>query len=113
MRLLLDAQLPPAIAPWIAKTFQVTVQPVRDLGLRDAKDPDIFQAARAANAIVMTKDADFVELVERVGSPPQVLWVTCGNTTNARLQAILAKCLPLAFPLLERGEPMVEINDAK
>jgi predicted nuclease of predicted toxin-antitoxin system len=77
-----------------------------------AKDPDIFEAARAVNAIVMTKDADFVELVERLGPPPQVLWVTCGNTTNARLQVILTKCLPLAIPLLERREPIVEINES-
>jgi len=59
----------------------------------------------------MTKNVDFVELVERLGPPPQVLWVTCGNTTNARLKQILSKCLPQAIPLLEDGERLIEITD--
>jgi predicted nuclease of predicted toxin-antitoxin system len=42
MILWLDAQLPPAIMPWIAATFGVSVAAVRDLGLREAKDLEIF-----------------------------------------------------------------------
>lgn len=112
MTLWLDAQLPPTLAPWIAVTFSVSVQPLRDIGLQDAKDVDVFQAARVVNAIVMTKDADFVELVERLGTPPQVLWIRCGNTTNARLKEVLTKCFPSAMQLLQQGEPVVEIGDA-
>lgn len=107
----LDAQLPPALAPWITATFAIPTTSVRDLGLREAKDHEIFQAARAANAIVISKDADFAEMVDRLGPPPQVLWVTCGNTTNARLKEILTKCLPNAVPLLVAGEPLIEIAD--
>jgi predicted nuclease of predicted toxin-antitoxin system len=40
---------------------------------------------------VMTKDSDFVDLVERLGSPPQVIWLTYGNTSNARLRHILSE----------------------
>lgn len=42
-----DAQLSPALARWICETFQIEAQAVRDLGLRNAKDPVIFKAARA------------------------------------------------------------------
>ncbi len=42
---------------------------MRDLGLRDAKDTEIFQAARQAGAVVMTKDSDFAMLLERFGPP--------------------------------------------
>jgi predicted nuclease of predicted toxin-antitoxin system len=111
MILWLDAQLPPSAAPWITATFGVEAVAVRDLGLRDAKDPPIFQAARAAGAVVMTKDSDFAEMVRRLGSPPQVLWVTCGNTSNARLREILTQVLPAALELLARGESLVEIGD--
>ncbi len=38
---------------------------LRDLGLRDAEDLDIFEAAKAQNVILMTKDRGFVELVDR------------------------------------------------
>jgi predicted nuclease of predicted toxin-antitoxin system len=84
---------------------------VRDLGLRDANDAEIFQAARQSGAIVMTKDRDFVVLLDRFGPPPQILWVTCGNTSNARLTKILGASFPQALQLLEQGEPLIEITD--
>jgi len=76
----IDAQLPPAIAGWITGTYAVEAIAVRDLGLRDAEDMEIFQAANTGNAVVMTKDRDFVDLLERHGPPPRVIWIRCGNT---------------------------------
>jgi predicted nuclease of predicted toxin-antitoxin system len=74
----LDAHVSPAMAPWLAAKFQLTAISVRDLGLRDAQDPTIFANARIADAIVMTKDSDFAEMVQRMGPPPKsfvaVLW---------------------------------------
>jgi predicted nuclease of predicted toxin-antitoxin system len=83
---------------------------LRDLGLRDAEDTEIFQVAKAQRAILMTKDSDFVDLVERLGSPPQIIWLTCGNTSNARLREILSETLPRALELLAAGETLVEIS---
>lgn len=79
MILWLDAHLPPSAAAWITALFGIKAHAVRDLGLRDAKDPPIFQAARAAAAVVMTKDSDFVEMLQRLGPPPMCsgFW-TCG-----------------------------------
>src|SRR5262249_45861210 len=110
MTIWIDAQMSPAIATWISSNFAVSAVAIRDLGLRDATDPEIFQAARQANAVVMTKDSDFVLLVDRLGAPPQVIWVTCGNTSNARLKEILMNTLPKALDLLQAGEKLVEIN---
>lgn len=107
-----DAQLSPGQARWIRDTFDVDARAVRDLGLRDAKDPTIFKAACEARVIVMSKDEDFRALVEQLGPPPQVLWVACGNTSNARLREILTKSLQPALELLQRGEPLVELSDA-
>jgi predicted nuclease of predicted toxin-antitoxin system len=107
----IDAQLSPDLATWLVDAFGVEAYPVRDLGLRNAKDAEIFRAARVVGAVVMTKDSDFVELVSRLGTPPQVLWITCGNTSNSRPKAILEYALSTAFRLLDRGEPLVEISD--
>jgi predicted nuclease of predicted toxin-antitoxin system len=106
----IDAQLSPAIAPWVAENFSASAHALRDLGLRDATDRVIFAAAGGAAAVVMTKDSDFVKLLEELGPPPQVIWLTCGNTSNARLKQILTKALPRAIILLESGEPLVEIR---
>ena len=111
MKIWVDAQLSPAIARWFWETSGVEAVPVRDLGLRDAKDREIFLAAREAGAVVVSKDADFVQLLEELGPPPQVVWVASGNTSNARLRQILAVARPAATGLLEHGEPLVEIGD--
>ena len=109
MTIWIDAQLSPAIAEWIGINFSVTAVAVRDLGLRDATDRAIFFAARAASAILITKDSDFLRLLDELGSPPKVIWLTCGNTSNARLKQILTKTLPQALLLLQ-SEQLVEIN---
>jgi predicted nuclease of predicted toxin-antitoxin system len=106
----LDAQLSPAMAEWINQNFAVSAYSLRELGLRDAIDRDIFVAARNSQAVVMTKDSDFIRLVEQYGIPPQVIWLTCGNTSNARLKQILSAVFKQAIALLNSGEPIVEIK---
>ena len=110
MTIWIDAHLSPAIAPWIYKTFDISTFALRDLGLRDAEDPEIFEAGKAQQIIFMTKDSDFVDLVERLGSPPQVIWLTFGNTSNAQLKEILIATLPRALEILTTGESLVEIR---
>jgi len=85
---------------------------VRDVGLRDARDREIFAAARKAKACVPTKDSDFVDLVKRIGPPPSVIWLRCGNTSNAQVQELLAKHLRRALMFVENGEPLVAITDS-
>ena len=106
----LDAQLSPRLARWIEETFGVECLHVRDLGLRNAEDPEIFQKARDAVSVVMTKDEDFIRLVERNGPPPQVIWVTSGNMPNARFKSLLLKTLRDAMLLIASGETVVEIH---
>ena len=70
----------------------------------------ISQAAWQAGAIVMTKDSDFAEMVERLGPPPPVIWLTCGNTSNAALRGLLKPTLPKALNLISKGDKLVEIS---
>jgi predicted nuclease of predicted toxin-antitoxin system len=112
MILWLDAQLPPALAQWLAATFGVDANAVRDLGLRQAKDREIFSAARAAGAVIISKDVDFVDLVQRLGPPPQVVWVTCGNITNEHLEQLFITAFPRVLAMLAAGEAIVELGDA-
>jgi len=110
MTLWLDAHLSPSVAPWIASQFDIQAVAVRDLGLRDAGDMEIFTAARKADAIVLTKDADFSFLLSQHGTPPKVIWLTCGNTSNDSLKRILTDKLPAVLKLLDSGEEIVEIT---
>ncbi|MDX9750392.1 MAG: DUF5615 family PIN-like protein [Flavobacteriales bacterium] len=110
MTIWLDAQLSPWLAQWISDNGYCQAVPLRELGLRDASDPDIFMKAREANVVVMTKDKDFVDLLHRHGPPPKVLWVTAGNTSNAAMAFILTKALAPALGLFHKGEQLVEIT---
>jgi len=110
MMIWVDAQLSPAIAFWIENNFNVKAIALRDLGLRDAEDEEIFREAKNANAVVMTKDSDFVSLLDRFSSPPKIIWLTCGNTSNANLKIILSKTLQSAIDLLDEADEIVEIQ---
>lgn len=111
MKIWVDAQLSPAIAAWINRSFpEIQASSVRALGLRDATDAQIFHAAREAGAILMSKDADFMRLLEQHGAPPPVVWISCGNTSNERMREVLATTLPKALALIEQGESLIEIS---
>ena len=110
MTIWIDAQLSPAIAVWIENNFDIKAFALRDLNLRNAEDDEIYLEARKAEAIVMTKDSDFVSLLDQFGAPPKIIWLTCGNTSNANLKIILSKTLQQAIDLLNKGEELVEIS---
>lgn len=110
MRIWVDAQLPQALASWMNCTFAVSAIALKDLGLRDAQDFAIFEAARVPGFVIMTKDSDFVDLVCRLGAPPQILWITCGNVTNRALQQLLLLTFPAALEQLHQGATIVEIS---
>lgn len=106
-----DAQLSPSLAPWLEKEFGIEAFSARYLNLVQAKDQAIFHAAREAGVTVLTKDLDFVLLQQRLGAPPTILWVRCGNTSTAHLKQVLLRTLLSARGLIESGEILVEITD--
>ena len=111
MILWLDAQLSPDLASWISERFTpIQAVPVRELGLRNADDREIFAQARSAGAFVMTKDRDFLHLLFEQGPPPHVIWLRVGNSSNQALQTVLLRTLKEAVASLREGEPWVEIR---
>ena len=99
----------PGIAAWINENWpEHEASSFRALGLRDAEDSIVFEAARKAGAVVVTKDSDFINLLEGKGSPPKVLLLSFGNASNRHTKEILSKSLPEALDLLKQ-ENLVEI----
>ena len=74
------------------------------------KDQEIFNYARRKNAIVISKDDDFVTLVNRLKSPPKIIWITCGNTTNKFLKDVFINKFEQALELLKDND-IVEITN--
>src|SRR5213593_1318541 len=111
MKLWLDAQFSPDIATWIAERFAIEAVPVRDVGLRDAADVEIFTAAKQARVVVVTKDSDFSHLIERLGSPPQIIWLRCGNTSF--IAFVIVSVLRLRPPPSKPLEPTAIIAETE
>jgi predicted nuclease of predicted toxin-antitoxin system len=53
MKIWIDAQLPPTLADWITSNFGIEATSLKELALRDAKDIEIFEAARFADAVII------------------------------------------------------------
>ena len=109
MRFPIDAQLPPALANWLEDQGH-HAEHVAALGLEGAEDPDIWVKACALDAILITKDEDFVVIRERAAAGPAIVWLRIGNATNRVLIAWLTKSFPAAVAALQSGVPIVEIT---
>jgi predicted nuclease of predicted toxin-antitoxin system len=108
----LDNHLSPSIASWLEEQTGEPCRQVRDLGLARATDREIFDAARQTVSVFITKDRDFAELVGRLGPPPAIILLSCGNTSTDNLRRILAINLSAALAWIRAGEPLVEIGGA-
>lgn len=107
--IILDAHISPSLATWIRERFGVECYSLKYLELREASDEVIFEEGRKRNAIIITKDTDFLNLQSRLGAPPKVIWLTCGNTSKDRLKGIFTQHLANALTLLEEAD-LVEIT---
>jgi len=108
MRFLVDAQLPPALARWFAKSGHGAWH-VHDIGLEGASDNAIWQEAIRRDAVIVTKDEDFV-LISSVTKGPQVVWLRSGNTPRRVLLDRMERIFPEVLEALQSGERIVEIR---
>ena len=108
MRFLVDAQLPPALARWIAARGHEALH-VYDIGFNEAKDGTIWREAIRQGSVIITKDEDFV-VIRRSKPFAQVVWIRWGNTSRNHLLQRMAIVFPQIVAALEAGEAVVEIR---
>jgi len=109
MRFVIDAQLPPALARWLASHGH-EAEHVADIGLRDAADPAIWRYAFENEAILVTKDEDFPRRLRQGGPAPIVLWLRRGNTSRNALLHWFEPLLPEVESLIGQGERFIEMS---
>ena len=110
MTLLVDSQLPLALARYLAANGWECAH-VQDVGLAAAEDRIIWQYARERGLVIITKDEDFQALANRQRSiPPQVVWVRLGNCRKAVLLGAFSRILPALRVMLAAGDAVVEIR---
>ena len=111
MRLLLDMNLPPSMAEWLRSAGHDALH-VRELGLSDAPDNEIFGRAAADERVVVTFDLDFAEIAgltkdTGIGAVLLRLRLTGPEHLRQRLRAAFSA----ATPALEAGA-IVVVEDA-
>jgi predicted nuclease of predicted toxin-antitoxin system len=107
--LIVDAQLPPALAEELRKAGCDAVA-VREIGLQKAKDSEIWDYALSHGAAIVTKDEDFAERCLRTSNPPVVIWLRIGNATNSVLIAWFMPILPQVLARLKAGDKLIEVR---
>lgn len=108
MRFLIDAQLPPALARWIENQGYVA-EHVHDFAGERATDRFLWRYAANVDAVIITKDEDFVLLHSIEPEGAAVVWIRIGNTRKNFLLEWFSSLFPKVILALERGEKLIEI----
>ncbi len=109
MNFLIDAQLPPGLALWLADQGH-TAQHVDELVLTNAEDLTIWNHALSIDAIIITKDEDFAERVTRTPTGPVIVWLRIGNATNRVLLQWLEPRWAEIVELLNADNRLIEVR---
>jgi predicted nuclease of predicted toxin-antitoxin system len=81
-----DAQISPIIARWLNEKRGFETKSAYSLQLTGVGDMDIYlRAKKQGNVILISKDTDFVNIIQTLGSPPKLINVIMGNCTTTLL----------------------------
>lgn len=108
----LDAHISPAIAKWLKNDFGYNCKSSFVLKLSGLNDVEIYNKAKAAGyVIIISKDSDLPELVQRLGTPPKVINLIIGNTDNRVLYKLLKENIERSIRLLTQFDiSYIELN---
>lgn len=79
MKLLFDQNISFRIIPKIGIHFPEAKQ-VRQLGIENYSDIEIWKFAKDKEYTIVTFDGDFYDLSNFKGFPPKIIWLRFGNT---------------------------------
>ncbi len=88
MKLLFDQNISFRLIKRIIDLFPDSKQ-VRELGLENSTDIEIFDFAKRHDFAIITFDSDFYDLNIIKGFPPKIIWIRTGNTTTKSLEILL------------------------
>ena len=108
MRFLVDDQLPIALARWLTAQGHEASH-VFEIGLTGATDRVLWEVVRSQGAVMVTKDADFINLQRQLPGPA-IVWLTLGNCSKATLLQVMERGWRELAAALKAGETLVEVR---
>ena len=88
MKLLYDQNLSHRLVEQLATDFPDSLH-VRDVGLEQAVDPQVWTYAATGGFTIVSKDTDFQQRALLYGHPPKVIWVRLGNCSTTAVAMLL------------------------
>jgi predicted nuclease of predicted toxin-antitoxin system len=88
MSLLFDQNISIQVKKNIQEYFPTCVH-VKEIGLINALDIEIWNYAKSKNLIIVTKDSDFNDFYSLFGFPPKLIWLRIGNSNNKKISDLL------------------------
>jgi predicted nuclease of predicted toxin-antitoxin system len=85
MKLLFDQNLSHKLVRALADLFPDCAH-VRQFGLKESPDPDVWSFAKANRYVIVSKDDDFHQRSFLYGHPPKVIWVRLGNCSTGDVE---------------------------
>ena len=80
--------LSPRLVEYLADLYADSAH-VWQVGLDQASDLAVWNAARSRGFIIVSQDADFSDLSAMFGAPPKVIWIRRGNCSTREIEAML------------------------
>jgi len=90
MKLLFDQNLSWRLPQSLADLYPES-RHIREFGLKESEDADIWEYAKAENFVIVTKDIDFQQRSLLYGYPPKVIRLRVGNCTAQMIESLLRK----------------------
>ncbi len=104
----LDTQLSPIIAKWMNEYTGFSAKSSYSLQSNLLSDLEIYQRAKATgNIIIVSKDADFPELINRLGSPPKLIVIKKGNCDNREMWEFIKANIKRALEILMQTDASI------
>jgi predicted nuclease of predicted toxin-antitoxin system len=109
MKILLDANISWKLTKLLKPIFGECIHvDLIDLDV-PAQDIDIWNYASKNEYIIITKDNDFVDLLEMKGFPPKVVLLRTGNNSSKALAELLINMKPMIEDLENSNYGLLEI----
>ena len=90
MKLLFDENLSHKLVRLLADIFPDSTH-VRDVALKAADDPLVWEYAKENRLMIISKDSDMHQRSFVFGQPPKVVWVRLGNCSTSDVEKLLRK----------------------
>lgn len=100
MKLLFDHNLSWRLVTDLADIYPNSAH-VYKINLFEVDDRTVWQYAREQDYIIVTKDADFNDLMQLYGYPPKIIWIRKGNCSTKQIEVTLREDLSAVQRLIE------------